>query len=64
MKNKLLSILSPEQLQSELKVLGSVVKVAKKYKLNTGTVYAAYKLVGINPFVRTRKVETLFNKEQ
>jgi hypothetical protein len=62
MKNKLLAILTPEQLQKELKCLGSVTKIAEKYKINSITVYSAFKKCNINYFVKPRR-NNLLNKE-
>lgn len=63
-KNKLLSILSPEKLVAELKELGSVIQVSKKYQISTATAYSAYKIANIDCFVNSRKTGELFTKEQ
>lgn len=52
MKNKLLSIITPEQLVSELKELGSSNKIAKKYGMNLMTVYSAFEKLGLNGKIR------------
>jgi len=61
-KNKLLSILTPEQLIEEFKNLGTVPKIAKKYNINTQTVYTAFKLINYDCKVR-QDVASLVSKE-
>ena len=62
--NKLLSLITPSQLKRDLKQLGSAVQIAKKYGISVCTVYSAFKIAGIDGFVRARNVDTLFTKEQ
>lgn len=62
MTNKLLSILTPEQLKQELESVGSATKIAKKYGINTMTVYSAFKKCGINCIIKSRQ-DKLLTKE-
>lgn len=59
MNNKLLSLISPEQLIQDFKELGSATKIAKKYKINPVTVYSAFKLIGFDCIVKPRVDENL-----
>lgn len=62
MKNKLLSLLSPEQLIEEFKVLGTATKIAKKYKINTQTVYTAFDIINYDCKVN-KNIASLVSKE-
>jgi hypothetical protein len=52
MRNKLLSLLTKEQLINELENLGSSSKIAQKYGINLATVYSAFKLLDLNGRVK------------
>src|ERR1700722_3547584 len=54
MTNKLLSLISREQLIQDFNALGSAIKIAKKYGINPITVYSAFKLIGFNCIVKPR----------
>lgn len=59
MKNKLLSILSPEQLIQEFNDLGSATKIAKKFHINPITVYSAFKIINFNCRVNADVANTI-----
>lgn len=63
-KNKLLSLIGAQTLQAELQNLGSTAKIAAKYQVNLLTVYNAFKIIGIDPYVRARQVDQFLTKEQ
>jgi hypothetical protein len=62
MKNKLLDILTSDQLKQELADVGSATKIAKKYGINPVTVYSAFKICDINCIVKPNR-ENLLSKE-
>jgi len=62
MKNKLLDLLTPEQLKQELIDVGSATKIAKKYGINPITVYSAFKICGINCIIKPKQ-DKLLTKE-
>jgi hypothetical protein len=62
MTNKLLKILSKEQLIEEFKALGSATKIAKKYKINPITVYSAFEIINFNCKINT-DAESILTKE-
>jgi Staphylococcus phage endonuclease len=53
--NKLLKILTPEQLKQELEIIGSATKIAEKYGINPITVYTAFEICGIDCIVKPRR---------
>lgn len=61
-KNKLLDIITPAQLADELRSLGSVNKVAKKYHVNPITAYSAVTIAGLEGFVRPN-LKNILTKE-
>jgi len=48
MTNKLLSMVTPEQLIQDFQDLGSAGKIARKYAINIATVYTAFDIIGYN----------------
>jgi hypothetical protein len=62
MKNKLLDILTPEQLKQELVNIGSATKIAKKYGINSVTVYSAFKICKIDCIIKPNR-SSLLTKE-
>ena len=63
MKNKLLDLLTREQLVSELKLLGSASKIAKKYGINYATACSAFKKIGIE-YRKNADAENILTKDQ
>lgn len=61
-KNKLLSKTTKDQLIADFKELKSVPKIAKKYNINTQTVYSAFKIINYDCFVR-QDVSLILTKE-
>ena len=57
MKNKLLAILTPEQLKQELVDVGSATKIAKKYGINPMTVYSAFKICNIECIIKPKRTD-------
>lgn len=62
MKNKLLTLITPEQLILDFKELGSAGKIAVKYNLNIATVYTAFNIINYDCYVR-QDVASLVSKE-
>ena len=61
-KNKLLSLITAEQLIEDFKEFNSVYKIANKYKISTVTVYSAFKIINYNCRIN-KDINSLLSKE-
>lgn len=62
MKNKLLDMVSKEQLIQDLKTLGTTNKISKKYNINVGTVMSAFNILGIK-WKKNADIPSIFTPE-